>query len=409
MTDEPGRRRPADGDDIADSFEIDETARQYPSPRHRPVDPPQQPGSEQPGSQQPGSQQPGSQQPGSQQPGSQQPASDASSENRADAAANGATPPAAGDAPAPAPDTPGRSGRTVDPITGRPAGRRRSAGKRVSRKKKKPQRRKAPWWELPALIGLAIVIAVLVKSFLVQPFYIPSESMEKTLHGCSGCSGDKILVSKIVYDFRDPHPGDIVVFNAPNGWDDEPPSTPPSNPILRVVRGFGQLVGVVPPDGLVLVKRVIAVGGQSIKGDAAGHVYISNSGVHGPWRMLNETYVYETGPDPRAKFGPVTVPKGRLWVMGDHRDRSADSRYHCGDAGTDGPDNSSCNVRSATVPISEVIGKAFVIAWPPSRWTTLGTPKTFTDQAAGLAGTGVLPLGVVAPVFLVARRRRRRR
>src|SRR6476660_5725952 len=107
--------------------------------------------------------------------------------------------------------------------SGEPSGTKRPAAPR--------QRRKAPWWELPALVALAIVIAILVKTFLVQPFYIPSESMEKTLHGCPGCSGDRILVNKLIYDFRDPHPGDIVVFNAPKGWDEEPPLTPPSNPI----------------------------------------------------------------------------------------------------------------------------------------------------------------------------------
>ena len=80
--------------------------------------------------------------------------------------------------------------------------------------------RKAPWWELPALVVLAILIAILVKTFVVQPFYIPSESMEKTLHGCTGCSGDRILVNKPIYDLRDPHPGDIVVFNAPQDWND---------------------------------------------------------------------------------------------------------------------------------------------------------------------------------------------
>ena len=283
-----------------------------------------------------------------------------------------------------------------------------AVGRHAHRSRRKP-RRKAPWWELPALVALAIVIAILVKTFLIQPFYIPSESMEKTLHGCPGCSGDRILVSKIVYDFRDPHPGDIVVFNAPQGWDDEPPSTPPSNPILRAIRGFGQLIGFVPPDGLVLVKRVIAVGGQTVKGLANGDVYVSNDGPNGHFRKLDETYVYETGPDPRAKFGPITVPKGRLWVMGDHRDRSADSRYHCGDGGQDGPDNASCNVMAATVPVSAVIGKAILIAWPPSRWTTLGTPKTFESASAGLAGTGLVPVAVIGPVYVFVRRRRRRR
>src|SRR6476659_1954390 len=257
------------------------------------------------------------------------------------AAAAGATVPMEPAEPAAEPDVPPPA-VTTPPI-----------GRHAHKSRHKP-RRKAPWWELPALVALAIVIAILVKTFLIQPFYIPSESMEKTLHGCPGCSGDRMLISKIVYDFRDPHPGDIVVFNAPPGWDDEPPQQPPSNPILRAIRGFGQLIGFVPPDGLVLVKRVIAVGGQTVKGLANGDVYVSNDGPNGHFRKLDETYRYETGPDPRAKFGPITVPKGRLWVMGDHRDRSADSRYHCGDAGQDGPDNASCNVTAATVPIDDV-------------------------------------------------------
>src|SRR5262249_52023481 len=152
----------------------------------------------------------------------------------------------------------------------------------------------------------------LVKSFVVQPFYIPSQSMEKTLHGCPGCKGDRILVNKPIYDLRDPHGGDIVVFHAPPGWNDEPASKPPSNPVLRAVRGFGQLVGFVPPDGLVLVKRVIATGGETVRGDADGHVFISKHGIDGPWTQLTEPYVYESGPDTHAAFGPVTVPKGRL-------------------------------------------------------------------------------------------------
>ena len=77
--------------------------------------------------------------------------------------------------------------------------------------------------------------------------------------------------------------------------------------------------------------------------------------------------------------------------------------------GTDGPDNSTCNVNAATVPISNVIGKAVVIAWPPSRWTTLGTPKTFTDTSNSLAASGVLPLLVISPLVFAVRRRRRRR
>ena len=287
-----------------------------------------------------------------------------------------------------------------------------TAGPPDTRKRKRSRKphRKAPWWELPALIVLAILIAVLVKTFVVQPFYIPSESMEKTLHGCTGCAGDRILVNKPIYDLRDPHPGDIVVFSAPKDWNDpgEATTKPPSNPILRAIRGFGQLVGFIPPDDLVLVKRVIAVGGQTVKGltkdnGKTEQVLISDHGKNGPWRTLNEPFVYLDLPDTSATFGPVTVPKGRLWVMGDHRNRSADSRYHCAADGSDSQTLRNCNAVASTVPVSDVIGKAFVIAWPPGRWRTLGTPTTFTAAAAG----GVLPLGAVLPVFLVRRRRRR--
>jgi signal peptidase I len=267
------------------------------------------------------------------------------------------------------------------------------------RRVKKPAR-KAPWWELPLLVALAIVIAVLVKTFVVQPFYIPSASMEKTLHGCPGCSGDRILVNKPIYHLRDPHAGDIVVFNAPPGWNEEQGTKPPSNPVLRLGRGFLQLVGFVPPDGLVLVKRVIAVGGQTVKGvstdgGATEKIMISDHGDAGPWRTLTEPYVYLPAPDPMANFGPVTVPSGRLWVMGDHRNDSADSRYHCGPTEGGATAGTTCDAKTSTVPVSDVIGKATVIAWPPSRWRTLGTPSTF-------AGAVVLPL------FVFRRRRRQR-
>lgn len=280
------------------------------------------------------------------------------------------------------------------------------------RGRRKRRRRKAPWWELPLLVAIAILVAVLVKTFLIQPFYIPSPSMERTLHGCTGCKGDRILVNKPIYDLRDPHPGDIVVFHAPPGWDDEPASRPPSNPVVKALRGFGQLVGFVPPDGLVLVKRVIAIGGQTIKGVSVSgrdQIMISDKGAGGPWRTLDEPFTYYSGDDPRAAFGPVTVPKDRLWVMGDHRDDSADSRFHCGSAATPGPDGSGCDPTASTVPITDVIGKAVLIAWPPSRWRTLGTPSTFKNAALALGGE--LPvvgaIGFVLPFYVVRRRRRR--
>jgi signal peptidase I len=274
----------------------------------------------------------------------------------------------------------------------------------------------SPWWEFPVLIVIAVALAVVIKTFVVQPFFIPSDSMERTLHGCPGCAGDRVLVNKVVYDLRDPRPGDIVVFSAPPGWDPEP-GTPVAggNAVSRGARWFGQLVGVVPPDERDLIKRVIAVGGQTVQCcDTSGHVQVRDPG--GSFRSLAEPYVYDNSPfnasstpdhpavnDGRS-FAPVTVPKGRLWVMGDHRADSADSAYHF---------RGGVGVSASTVAVSSVIGKAFVIAWPPSRWRTLGTPATFggdtplfsADNAPALGAVGLLLVFVVLAVVLRRRRR----
>jgi signal peptidase I len=298
-------------------------------------------------------------------------------------------------------------------------------GATTSPKSAKPATERSRRWsrfELPLLIVIAIAIAIVLKTFVVQPFYIPSQSMEQTLHGCPGCTGDRILVFKPVYHVRDPHPGDIVVFRAPQDWDELAGVQLSTNPVVHVVQLFGQLVGVVPPSEKDLVKRVIAVGGQTVRCcDSNGNVEISDHGTEGPWRSLAEPYIYENSTwskslapgqrnsDDTRSFGPVTVPEGRLWVMGDHRSDSADSRYHCGD----GSGGKTCDPMSSTVGKDDVIGKAVVIAWPPSLWRTLGTPSTFTSLGVPPLGLSPAEPAAVALAFTVGlggwRRRRRRR
>ncbi|MGI9093749.1 MAG: signal peptidase I [Mycobacteriales bacterium] len=262
------------------------------------------------------------------------------------------------------------------------------AGRRGRRR-----RRSLPFWqELPILIVVAFVLALLVKTFLLQAFFIPSASMEKTLHGCPGCSGDRVLVNKLVYRLHDPRPGDIVVFRGPPNWQPEVTQVVPGNAVARALQGIGRAIGVAQPSDKDFIKRVIAVGGQSVSCcDAEGRVMVDG-------RSLTEPYIYQNSPlgdgqcTAGRSFGPVTVPNGRLWVMGDHRGDSSDSRCHTDEF-------------QGTVGVNDVIGKAIVVAWPPSRWRTLGTPATFKGDAGAfvpnipvLMGALGGSLGLVVPL-----------
>lgn len=221
------------------------------------------------------------------------------------------------------------------------------------------------------LVGTALVLYYVMLTFIARPYLIPSESMEPTLHGCKGCVGDRIMVDKVTYRFSTPEPGDVIVFKGPPNWSVGYKSIRSHNPAIRTVQDALSFIGFVPPDENDLVKRVIAVGGQTVECRADTGLTVDGKALHEPYldpaTMMADPVVY---PCLGNEFGPVKVPDGRLWVMGDNRTHSADSRAHCTSTPAEAQKGILCtgDPEAGTVPVSDVIGKARFIAWPPSRW-----------------------------------------
>jgi signal peptidase I len=221
------------------------------------------------------------------------------------------------------------------------------------------------------LVTIAVVLYYLMLTFVARPYLIPSESMEPTLHGCSGCVGDRIMVDKLSYRFGEPKPGDVIVFKGPPNWNVGYKSIRSRNAAVRWVQNTLSFIGFVPPDENDLVKRVIATGGQTVECRAATGLTVDGKRLNEPFldpaTMMADPAVY---PCLGSEFGPVKVPDGRLWVMGDNRTHSADSRAHCTSTPADSQRGIQCtgDPKSGTIPVDNVIGKAQFIAWPPSRW-----------------------------------------
>ncbi|WP_405165938.1 signal peptidase I [Nocardia sp. NBC_01499] len=231
----------------------------------------------------------------------------------------------------------------------------RGTGRRGRRRGKKQR----PFWqELPVLVVIAAVIAALLVNFVGRPYVIPSESMEPTLHGCAGCTGDRIYVEKLSYYWGDPKPGDVVVFVGPPSWNDTYQSTRSHNSVVRGVQNFFSFFGLVPPDENDLVKRVIAVGGQTVQCcDAQGRVLVDGKPGDEPYARYTIPYTpgQTFGVGGGREFAPIKVPDGNIWVMGDNRNNSRDSRAHTSDD------------LHGTVPVSNVRGEAVFKIWPPGR------------------------------------------
>ena len=278
-------------------------------------------------------------------------------------------------APAPASDEPASGSGAPEPDKSAPA---------AKAKKKKSFGR-----ELLTIVVAAAILTLLVKAFVIQVYRIPSASMENTLQ-----IGDRVLVNKVVYHIRGIARGDVVVFSGQDSWGPDAP--PPSgNPVVRVVDDLLSGLGL-HSDQTYYIKRVIGLPGDRVACCTDGKVAVN--GV-----PLDEgQYLFPDNPPSTFKFSTV-VPAGHLWVMGDHRSDSDDSRYHPGDPG------------GGAIPENQVVGRAFLIIWPPSQLRDLPIPTTFQQAAlhAGAAGAVLnvggpaLAVGVFAAPVLLFRRRRR--
>lgn len=210
------------------------------------------------------------------------------------------------------------------------------------------------WQEMLLLLAMAMVLAVVIKALFLQAFYIPSGSMNDTL-----VLDDRILVQKVSYWAGEPGRGDIVVFSDPGGWLGPGEVRTPDSAVSRVL----ELVGLFPTGGH-LVKRVIGVGGDRVVCcDADGRITVNGVALH------EESYLAADEQPSLIKFD-VEVPEGYLWVQGDNRSNSADSRVHLGDPG------------GGFIPVDDVVGKVFLVVWPWEHATVMETPATFDTVGA---------------------------
>ena len=192
--------------------------------------------------------------------------------------------------------------------------------------------------EFPILVIVALAVSLFIKSFLVQFFYIPSGSMENTLQ-----INDRVAVNKIPFISNSINRGDVVVFRDPSNWLPEPYVDNQNKVIAKIKDGL-VLVGVLPnPAKQYLVKRVIGIAGDNVVGKD-GVVTING-------KKTTEPYIFAGNKASEIDFN-ITVPEGKIWVMGDHRGASSDSRYHQDD------------VNNGFVPESKVTGRVLGIIWP---------------------------------------------
>ena len=248
------------------------------------------------------------------------------------------------------PGTGARSSASPTTSAGAVEGSRRA---RTGGRRKKHQQLPL-WQETLLLLGIALVLAVVIKALFMQAFYIPSGSMNDTL-----VLDDRILVQKVSYWQGEPQRGDIVVFSDPGGWLGPGEVRTADNLVARSMETFG-----LYPTGGHLVKRVIGVGGDRVVCcDKEGRITVNGVALH------EQSYL-AAGEKPSLIKFDVEVADGFLWMQGDNRSNSADSRVHLGDPG------------GGFIPVDDVVGKVFMVVWPWSHATMVERPATFDAVGA---------------------------